>query len=99
MAVGASWWMARSVNAAMTALRRSGVPFRRKWTPPLRLQAWEGPFTGEEKHLPQHPAVAAKQREFARRWRERKRARALEAVARTREDGAQLLRESKPPTA
>jgi len=29
---------------------------------------WEGPFTGAERRLPQHPEVAARQREMCRRW-------------------------------
>ncbi|MBO0758492.1 MAG: hypothetical protein J2P54_21790, partial [Bradyrhizobiaceae bacterium] len=32
--VGAEWWMARTARAAMTALQRYGVVFRRKWKPP-----------------------------------------------------------------
>jgi hypothetical protein len=78
VAVGCAWWMARSARAALTALHRSGVPFRRLWRPPA-LKPWEGPFDGSEKRLPRHPAVAARRREYARRWRERQRARALEA--------------------
>jgi hypothetical protein len=80
LAVGCQWWMARSARAALVALHRSGVEFRRPWKPPS-LQPWEGPFTGAERRLPQHPAVAARQREYARCWRERKRARVLEAAA------------------
>jgi hypothetical protein len=34
------------------------------------LQPWEGPFTGDEARLPQHPKVARERREFNRRWRE-----------------------------
>jgi hypothetical protein len=40
---GATWWMARSARAAMTALHSSAVVFRRPWKPP-RLRPWEGPF-------------------------------------------------------
>jgi hypothetical protein len=75
-AVGCTWLMARSVRAALEALHRSGVPFKRPWKSP-ELLPWEGPFDGSEKRLPRHPAVAARQREYARRWRERKRARGL----------------------
>jgi hypothetical protein len=88
LVVGCEWFMARSARAALTALHRSGIPFRRPWRPP-ELRAWEGPFDGSEKRLPQHPAVAAERREYNRRWRERKRARALGAAARTRDDAAQ----------
>jgi hypothetical protein len=41
---GAAWWMARSARAALTALRLSGVIFKRRREPP-RLQPWEGPFS------------------------------------------------------
>jgi hypothetical protein len=83
---GVQWWMARSVAATLTALRRSGVRFQRPWKPPA-LKPWEGPFTGEEKRLPQHPAVAARQREACRRWSERQRTRkaATQAVERNNE--------------
>jgi hypothetical protein len=40
LAAGVLWWMARSAHAAMTALYRSGVAFRRPWEPPP-LQPWE----------------------------------------------------------
>lgn len=76
VAVGCDWGMARSARAALMALQRSGVQFRRTWTAP-ELQPWEGPFTGEEKRLPQHPLVREKQREANRRWREKRRARGL----------------------
>ena len=69
--------MARSVRAALTALHRSGVPFRAPWKPPSDLREWEGPFTGEEKRAPQHPLVREKQREACRRWREKRRAAGL----------------------
>ena len=77
VAAGAQWWMARSARAALVALHRSGVQFREPWRPPVDLRQWEGPFDGSERRLPQHPEVAARQREACRRWRERKRARAL----------------------
>ncbi len=86
-AVGCVWWMARSARAALMALHRSGVPFRRPWKLP-EVKPWEGPFDGSEKRLPQHPAIAARQREYARRWRERKRARAPEAGATDRDETA-----------
>jgi hypothetical protein len=71
-AVGCDWWMCRSANAAMTALERSGVPFRRPWRG-RALRPWEGPFTGEEKRLPQHPETAARNREANRQWRAKQR--------------------------
>jgi hypothetical protein len=79
VAVGCAWFLARSPRAALAALRRSGIPLRR-WREVPR-QRWEGPFDGSEKRLPQHPAIAARQREACRRWRERKPARALEVRA------------------
>ena len=80
LAVGCRWWMVRSARAALVALRLSGVEFRRSWKPP-ELRLWEGPFDGAEKRLPQHPAVAERQRLACRLWRERKRARELAAQA------------------
>jgi hypothetical protein len=78
VAAGAQWWMARSAVAALVALHRSGVAFRRPWKPPADLRPWEGPFTGEEKRLPRHPLVRERQREANRRWREKRRARGIE---------------------
>jgi len=77
VAADCQWWMARSARAALVALHRSGVPFRRPWKEPATLRAWEGPFTGEEKRLPQHPLVREKQRLACRRWREKRRAQGL----------------------
>jgi hypothetical protein len=57
VAAGCQWWMARSARAALMAMHRSGVPFRRPWRPPADLREWEGPFDGAEKRLPQHPLV------------------------------------------
>jgi hypothetical protein len=71
-AVGCEWWLCRSARAALTALHRSGVELR-AWRP-VPLHPWEGPFTGAERRLPQHPEVRARQREACRRWREKKRA-------------------------
>jgi hypothetical protein len=67
---GAVWWMARSARAALTALHRSGVVFRRPWEPP-QLEPWEGPFADPMERLPQAPEVAAERRAVQRRWRER----------------------------
>jgi hypothetical protein len=76
LSVGCRWWMARSARAALTALYRMGVPFRRPRRPPV-LQPWEGPFTRDEARLPQHPKVACERREFNRRWREARRVQGL----------------------
>ena len=83
---GASWWMARSARAAMMALHRAGVIFRRKWKPP-RLRPWEGPFLGTERRLPQHPQVANERRAARRRWRLRQR----EAAKLAAERGARVF--------
>jgi len=72
--VGADWWMARTSRAAMTALQRSGVVFRRKWRP-SKLHAWEGPFSDPTQRLPQHPRVTAERAAARKRWRARQRAR------------------------
>jgi hypothetical protein len=58
----------RSATAALVALRRSNVPFRREWKPQElqawlgRLQTWQGPFTDPDQRLPQTPGVAARRR-------------------------------------
>jgi hypothetical protein len=70
LAAGAHWWMARSANAAMMALRLSGVRFRKRWLPP-KIAAWEGPFSDPTQRLPQAPDVAARQRAARKRWPER----------------------------
>ncbi len=67
---GAVWWLVRSARAALTALQRSGVVFRREWQPP-QLEAWEGPFADPHQRLPQHPQVAAERSAARKRWRER----------------------------
>jgi hypothetical protein len=94
VAAGARWWMARSVRAALTALHRSGVPFRAPWKPPSDLREWEGPFTGEEKRAPQHPLVRAKQREACRRWREKRRAAGLKVWSKPTERRRAQTREA-----
>ena len=66
--MGCSWFMARSANATLVALQRSGVPFREQWEAP-RLAAWEGPFEDPSQRLPQHPEVAAQSREANVRYR------------------------------
>jgi hypothetical protein len=71
---GAEWWMARSACAALTALHRSGVVFRRPWEPGP-LEPREGPFADPNQRLPQAPDVAARRREARRRSQERKRIR------------------------
>jgi hypothetical protein len=83
-AAGAVWYLARSAEAALVALRLSNVPFRHPWTPPP-LQRWQGPFTGEMicsgQRLPQAPEVAAQRRAAQRAWRERQRQRVRDAAS------------------
>jgi hypothetical protein len=87
-AMGADVYLARSAAAALEALRRSNVPFRRPWEPP-QLQPWEGPFADPHQRLPQHPEVAAQRRAAQRAWRERhKRARKAAKLAAERDDAA-----------
>jgi hypothetical protein len=76
-AMGADVYVARSATAALEALRRSNVPFRRPWQPPRQLADWEGPFimADPNERLPQAPEVAAQRRAEQRAWRERQRAR------------------------
>ena len=71
---GAVWYMARSARAAMTALYRSGVAFRRQWVPP-QLKPWEGPFDDPHQRLPQHPEIKLYRRAAQKRYRQRLRAR------------------------
>jgi hypothetical protein len=74
--------MCKSLIAAsvppVTAVYRSGVPFRCRREPP-RLEPWEGPFPDPTQRLPQHPEVAAERREVARRYRLRREMREREA--------------------
>ena len=79
-AAGADWYLVKSAPAALEALRRSNVPFRRRWEPPP-LAAWEGPFADPHQRLPQHPEVAVLRRAAQRAWRERQRARKAEVAA------------------
>jgi hypothetical protein len=77
--VGAVWWMTRSARAALVALHRSGIAFRRKWQPP-QLKPWEGPFADTQR-LPVPPNVAAERRAASQRQNERRRARVAAARA------------------
>jgi hypothetical protein len=87
-AAGADYYLVKSATAALEALRRSNVPFRRRWEPPP-LAAWEGPFSDPHQRLPQHPEVAAQRRAAQRAWRERrKRVREAARLAATSDDAA-----------
>jgi hypothetical protein len=79
---GAQWWVARSANAAMWSLARSGVRFRtrtrddgttERWRQP-RLARWEVPRRDPAEPRPNAPDVAARRRAARQRWRERQRA-------------------------
>jgi hypothetical protein len=70
IAAGGRWWLVRSARAALTALARSGVKFRREWAEPA-LRPYEGPFC-EERRLPQAPEIAAQRRAAARLYRARR---------------------------
>jgi hypothetical protein len=73
VAVGCQWFMARSVPAALEALRCAGVPFRLPWSEAVHLKPWEGPFPDPTLRLPQHPDVRARRRKSDNRYRERMR--------------------------
>jgi hypothetical protein len=66
--------VARSAVAALEALRRSNVPFRRPWQTPQPLAEWEGPFLMTDPHqrLPQHPEVRAERAAALKQWRLRR---------------------------
>lgn len=95
---GGVWWQCITARSAMWALKRSGVRFREtvhadgrteRWRQPW-LAPWEVPRRDPAERRPNAPEVAAERREVTRRWRERKRARALETAATQRDEGAQL---------
>ena len=89
MPIGIAWWLARSPRAALAALRRSGIAFRREWKEP-QLAKWEGPFENPHARLPQHPRVAAERAAARKRWRLRQanRARETAKLAAERDDAA-----------
>lgn len=81
---GVIWWECRTANAAMWALRKSGVTFRviirqngttEHWRQP-RLAPWEVPRRDPAEPRPNEPGVAARQRAARLRWQMRQRARA-----------------------
>jgi hypothetical protein len=76
----ATSWMARGANAALMALRLSGVVFKREWIAPT-LEPWEGPFSDPTQRLPQAPEAAARQRAAVQRRRERRREREAARLA------------------
>ncbi len=78
-----TYWLARGACAAMVALCKEGVVFRRPWTPP-QLAVWQDPFTGAERELPQSPETAAQRRAAVRRRRARQRDREAALAAERR---------------
>jgi hypothetical protein len=80
---GGRWFLARSAPAALTALYRSGAPFRQPWKPP-RLERWEGPFEDPTRRLPTHPLVRIERRAARERWKARKRDREVALAAEQR---------------
>jgi len=94
LANGAVWWLARSANAVMVALHRSGVEFRfiarhdgtiECWQPPT-LQPWEEPTQNLSCRHVSHPELKARRREAKRRQRaaardRQRRAREIPAAA------------------
>lgn len=100
LASGADWWLARSANAAMVALSRSGVEFRQieqpdgtieRWQPP-ELGAWEEPTQNPSRRHRSHPDLTAKRREAKRRQRAaaRERLRLQQASRGVDEQGAMM---------
>lgn len=93
---GCEWWECRSANAAMRALRKSGVRFRvilhadgtrERWRQP-KLAPWEAPRRDPAEQRPQHPEVAAQRRAAWQRWRELQRVRKAAKLAAARDDAA-----------
>ena len=75
-----AWWECRSANAAVVALRKSGVKFRQivhddgrveRWKEPW-LASWEIPRRDPREPRPAHPVVRAQRQAASQRWRERK---------------------------
>jgi hypothetical protein len=78
---GVDWWECRSSNAAMWALRKSGVKFRtivhedggiERWQQP-RLAPWEVPRRDPAEPRPNAPEVTAQRRAEDKRYRLRQR--------------------------
>jgi len=98
LADGAVWWMARSANAAMAALSRSGVKFNtivhadgtiERWQPP-ELHPWEEPTQNSSGRHLSRPELTARRREAKRRRRAAARERLqLQALAQTTEQRPQ----------
>lgn len=94
---GAEWWMCRTANAAMWALKKSGVRFRtlvrvdgviERFRQP-KLAPWEAPRRDPAERRPNAPEVVAQRRAAQARWRERQRALETAKSATERDGGAQ----------
>ena len=83
--VGCQWWMARSPEAAMNAVKLSGIQFLRPWQM-TRLEAWEGPFWDLSKPIPSAPDVLEEKRIAQRRANARRRERRAQDRLGIRED-------------
>jgi hypothetical protein len=77
---GVIYYMARSAEAALTAVWREGAPFRKAWTQ-IAVEPWAGPFPDPTLRLPLHPLVTAERREEKQRYRLRKAAREAAPLA------------------
>jgi hypothetical protein len=85
---GGMWVMVRTARAALVALHRLGVPFRRAWKPPA-LEPWEEPVSDLALPIVWHPEVLRQWREDKKRRRLRQqRARKAEKSAAEQDDAA-----------
>ena len=87
LGAGGEWVMVRTARAALVALVRCGVRFRRAWEPP-ELEDWEQPVADPTQRMIWHPEVQRQWREDKERWRERQRARKAAKLAAERDDAA-----------
>jgi hypothetical protein len=74
---GGEWVMVRTARAALVALHRLDVPFRRPWMPPA-LELWEEPVIDPAQPMVWHPEVLRQWRDDKERWRARARARRVQ---------------------
>ena len=72
--INADWWLAFNAEAALKALRLSGIRFLRPWRMP-RLAPWHGPFRDPTLPLPVAPEVVEERRDAQRRATARRRER------------------------
>jgi len=85
---GGMWVMVRTARAALVALHRLGVPFRRAWKPPA-LEPWEEPVSDPAQVTVWHPEVLRQWRDDKKQWRLRQqRVRKAAKLAAERDDAA-----------